>query len=154
MSGSVAAWPWNDSSSSDFPFSRCVFGLCLALGGPYAFAIPASKGGEGASQRAGQTLPLKHLIVHLLNILCTDIGQIINLFLYLFIYLFFSVCSLKLYSRKVYLQRGEGKGGNLEVQNPKEYLRYKYKYILNNNLYHALSMSESTVDRHVCMFLH
>lgn len=50
----------------------------------------------------------------------------------------------------MYLQRGEG---NLEVQNPKEYLRYKYKYILNNNLYHALSMSESTVDRHVYMFL-
>lgn len=50
----------------------------------------------------------------------------------------------------MYLQCGEG---NLEVQNPKEYLRYKYKYILNNNLYHALSMSESTVDRHVYMFL-
>lgn len=50
----------------------------------------------------------------------------------------------------MYLQCG---GGSLEVQNPKEYLRYKYKYILNNNLYHALSMSESTVDRHVYMFL-
>lgn len=61
-------------------------------GGPYAFAIPASKGGEGASQRAGQTLPLKHLIVHLLNIICTDIGQIINLFLYLFTYLFILFC--------------------------------------------------------------
>lgn len=50
----------------------------------------------------------------------------------------------------MYLQCVEG---NLEVQNPKEYLRYKYKYILNNNLYHALSMSESTVDRHVYTFL-
>lgn len=35
---------------------------------------------------------------------------------------------------------------SLEVQNPKEYLRYKYKDILNNNLYHASSMLESTVD--------
>lgn len=54
----------------------------------------------------------------------------------------------------MYLQCGEGgKGETLRYKNPKEYLRYKYKYILNNNLYHALSMSESSVDRHVYIFL-
>lgn len=82
--------------------------------------------------------------MHLLIIFCTDIEQVINLF-YLFIFF-----SLRLYSGQVYLQQG---AGEVEVQNPKEYLRYKYKYILNNTLSHALSMFKSTVDVCTCFLI-
>lgn len=33
----------------------------------------------------------------------------------------------------------------MRYKTPKEYLRYKYKYILNNYLYHALLMFDSTL---------
>lgn len=58
--------------------------------GLWCFAIPASKGGGRckAGSRPDSFPYFKHLIVHLLNILCTDIGQIINLFLYLFFFFF------------------------------------------------------------------
>lgn len=109
------------------------------------FAICGFKGGSKMQNKVKQArlFPyFKHLIVHLLIIFCTDIEQLINFFL-----LFFYLDCIHV---KCIYNKG---GGSLEVQNPKEYLRYKYKYILNNNLYHALSMSESTVDRHVYIFL-
>lgn len=86
----------------------------------------------------------KHLIVHLLIIFCTDIEQVINLLL-----LFFHLDCIHV--KCIYISKKQTKKKtnqkSLEVQNPEEYLRYKYKYILNNNLYHALSVLESTVDR-------
>lgn len=83
--------------------------------------ISASKDRKSATHRQGHTLPFSHLIVHLMNILCTDMEKIINPF-YLLFY------PLKLYSCIFFfLQCGEGR---LELQNPKEYMSYKYKYIL------------------------
>lgn len=64
----------------------------------------------------------KHLIVHLRIIFCTDIEQVINLFFF-----FHLDC---IHVKCIYIRK---KNKSLEVQNPKEYLRYKYKYILNNN---------------------
>lgn len=69
---------------------------------------------------------LKHLIVHLSIIFCTGIEQVINL-----LFFFFDLDCIHV--KCIYIRKKK----SFEVQNPKEYLRYKYKYILNNNLYHA-----------------
>lgn len=144
VSGSDAAWPWNDLSSEFFFQSMYLWTLVGT--GPPCFAVPASKGGGrcNAEKQARLLLLLSTFNSAFTEYTLYRYREIINFFIYSFFF------SLKLYSRKVYVQCREG---SLEVQNPKEYLRYKYKYILNNNLYHALSMSESTVDRHVYMFL-
>lgn len=86
----------------------------------------------------------KHSIVHLMIIFCTYIDQVINLYLFTF--------HLDCFHVKCIYTRREGGKKSLEVQNPKEYLRYKYTYPLNNNLYHALSMFKNTVDMYTCFF--
>lgn len=61
----------------NFSFSRCIFGLWLARG-HYALQSLLPKAEEDAMQksRPGSFSYFQHLIVHLLNILCTDIGKL------------------------------------------------------------------------------
>jgi hypothetical protein len=107
-------WPSSDSPST-FSFRKSIFWFKVVLS-CYSLQFVLFEAGRKMQHKGKQArlFPyFKHLIVHLLIIVCTDIEQIINLF-YLFIYLFIS---FRLYSCKVYLQLGEEPWGTKPKKN-------------------------------------